>query len=46
MEVIGPAYGARASRRAPPDLVAQLDAEFAAREAERGVEPELEDAEP
>jgi hypothetical protein len=40
MEHIGPAYGA-ALRSAVPDLVAQLDAALAAREADRVPEPEL-----
>jgi hypothetical protein len=40
METIGPAYGA-ALQGAVPDLVAQLDAETAARDADRGPEPEL-----
>ncbi len=40
MEHIGPAYGA-ALRSAVPSLVAQLDAALAAREADRGPEPEL-----
>jgi uncharacterized protein YndB with AHSA1/START domain len=40
MEHIGPAYGA-ALRSAVPALVAQLEAELAAREADRGPEPEL-----
>jgi uncharacterized protein YndB with AHSA1/START domain len=40
MEVIGPAYG-QALQSGIPSLVAQLDAELAAREAGRGPEPEL-----
>jgi hypothetical protein len=40
MEHIGPAYGA-ALESAIPALVALLDAELAAREADRGPEPEL-----
>jgi hypothetical protein len=40
MEVIAPAYGA-ALESGVPSLVAQLDAELAAREADRGPEPEL-----
>ena len=40
MKVIGPAYGA-ALESGLPSLVAQLDAELAAREADRGPEPEL-----
>ena len=40
MEHIGPAYGA-ALESGIPTLVAQLDAELAAREADRGPEPEL-----
>jgi uncharacterized protein YndB with AHSA1/START domain len=40
MEEIGPAYEG-ALRSALPELVAQLEAEFAAREAGRGPEPEL-----
>jgi uncharacterized protein YndB with AHSA1/START domain len=40
MEHIGPAYGA-ALRSTIPSLIAQLDAELAAREAGRGPEPEL-----
>jgi len=40
MEHIGPAYGA-ALRSGIPSLVAQLDAELAAREVDRGPEPEL-----
>jgi len=40
MEHIGPAYGA-ALRSGVPTLLAQLDAELAAREADRGPEPEL-----
>jgi hypothetical protein len=38
MEVIGPAYG-EALRGAFPDLVSQLEAEFATRKADRGPEP-------
>jgi hypothetical protein len=40
MKVIGPAYG-QALEANCPSLVAQLDAEFAARDADRGLEPEL-----
>lgn len=40
MEHIGPAYGA-ALESGIPNLIAQLDAELAAREAGRGPEPEL-----
>jgi uncharacterized protein YndB with AHSA1/START domain len=40
MEHIGPAYGA-ALRSGIPGLIAQLDAALAAREADRGPEPEL-----
>lgn len=40
MEVIGPAYG-QALEANCPNLVAQLDAALAAREAERAPEPEL-----
>jgi hypothetical protein len=40
METIGPAY-AQALRSGIPSLVAQLDAELAARDADRGLEPEL-----
>jgi uncharacterized protein YndB with AHSA1/START domain len=40
MTEIGPAYG-QALESGLPSLVAQLDAEFAAREAEHGPEPEL-----
>jgi uncharacterized protein DUF2652/polyketide cyclase/dehydrase/lipid transport protein len=40
MEVIGPAY-AQALQSQGPGLVAQLDAELAARNADRGAEPEL-----
>jgi uncharacterized protein YndB with AHSA1/START domain len=40
MQVIGPAYAQALEARAP-DLVAQLDAELAAREADRAPEPEL-----
>ncbi len=40
MKTIGPAYGA-ALESGLPSLVAQLDAELAAREADRGGEPEL-----
>jgi hypothetical protein len=40
MKVIGPAY-AHALEAHAPGLVAQLDAELAAREADRGPEPEL-----
>jgi len=40
MEHIGPAYGA-ALRSGIPSLIAQLDAELAAREVDRGPEPEL-----
>jgi hypothetical protein len=40
MEVIAPAYGA-ALRSGIPSLVARLDAELAARDADRGPEPEL-----
>jgi hypothetical protein len=39
METIGPAYGA-ALRSVVPDLVAQLEAVAAAREVDRGPEPE------
>ena len=40
MEHIGPAYG-QALRSGIPTLVAQLDAELAARDVDRGPEPEL-----
>jgi hypothetical protein len=40
MKEIGPAYG-QALRSSLPSLVAQLDAELAARDADRGPEPEL-----
>ncbi len=40
MKAIGPAYGA-ALESGVPSLVAQLDAELAARDADRGAEPEL-----
>jgi hypothetical protein len=40
MKVIGPAYGA-ALQSGIPTLIAQLDAELAAREAGRAPEPEL-----
>jgi len=40
MEHIGPGYGA-ALQSSFPGLIAQLDAEFAARDADRGPEPEL-----
>ena len=40
MKVIGPAYGA-ALESGVPSLLAQLDAELAARDADRGPEPEL-----
>jgi hypothetical protein len=40
MEVIAPAYG-DALRSGIPDLIAQLDAELATREADRGPEPVL-----
>jgi hypothetical protein len=40
METIGPAYGA-ALRSGVPSLVAQLDARYAAREADRGPEPDV-----
>lgn len=40
MEHIGPAYG-QALESSFPSLIAQLDAELAAREADRGPEPEL-----
>jgi len=40
MKEIGPAYG-QALRSSLPNLVAQLDAELAARDADRGPEPEL-----
>jgi hypothetical protein len=40
MEHIGPAYGA-ALRSGVPALLAQLEAELAARQADRGPEPEL-----
>ena len=40
METIGPAYGA-ALQSGVPSLLTQLDAELAAREADRGAEPEL-----
>ena len=40
MEDIGPAYG-QALQSGIPSLIAQLDAELAARDADRGPEPEL-----
>ena len=40
MKVIGPAYG-EALRSGMPSLIEQLDAVLAAREADRGPEPEL-----
>ena len=40
MKTIGPAYGA-ALESGVPSLVAQLDAELSAREADRGAEPEM-----
>jgi len=40
MKVIGPAYG-QALEASCPSLVAQLDAELAARDLDRGVEPDL-----
>jgi hypothetical protein len=40
MEGIGPAYG-QALQASLPDLVAQLDAALAARDADHGPEPEL-----
>ena len=40
MEHIGPAYG-EALRSGIPSLLAQLDAALAARDADRGPEPEL-----
>lgn len=40
LEHIGPAYG-EALQSSIPSLIAQLDAELAAREADRGTEPEL-----
>jgi class 3 adenylate cyclase len=40
MKVIAPAYG-QALRSGIPSLIAQLDAELAARDADRGPEPEL-----
>jgi len=40
MEHIGPAYGEALQSRFP-SLIAQLEAEFAARDADRGPEPEL-----
>ncbi len=40
LEHIGPAYG-EALRSSIPSLIAQLDAELAARETDRGPEPEL-----
>jgi uncharacterized protein YndB with AHSA1/START domain/class 3 adenylate cyclase len=45
MKEIGPAYGA-ALESGVPSLVAQLDAELAAREADRGAEPELRTPKP
>ena len=45
METIGPAYGA-ALQSGVPSLIAQLDAELAAREADRGPEPELREPRP
>jgi uncharacterized protein YndB with AHSA1/START domain len=45
MEVIGPAYG-QGLRASLPSLIAQLDAELAVRDAERGPEPELTKARP
>ncbi|MDH3249480.1 MAG: DUF2652 domain-containing protein [Acidimicrobiia bacterium] len=40
MEVIGPAYGA-ALAAAIPDLIAQMEEEFAAADSDRGPEPEI-----
>jgi hypothetical protein len=40
MQEIGPAYG-HALRSGIPSLIAQLDAALAARDADRGPEPEL-----
>lgn len=40
MEVIGPAYGA-ALAAAIPDLIAQMEGEFAAADSDRGPEPEI-----
>jgi hypothetical protein len=40
MKEIGPAYG-QALRASIPSLIAQLDAELAVRDADRGPEPEL-----
>ena len=45
MEGIGPAYG-QALQGSLPSLVAQLDAAFAARDADRGPEPELVEPRP
>jgi hypothetical protein len=45
MEEIGPAYE-QALRSGIPSLIAQLDAKFAAREADRGPEPELSEPRP
>ena len=45
MEHIGPAYG-EALQASVPDLLAQLDAELAARDANRGPEPDLPEARP
>jgi uncharacterized protein YndB with AHSA1/START domain len=45
MEHIGPAYG-QALQSSFPSLLAQLDAELAARDADRGPEPELAGARP
>jgi hypothetical protein len=45
MEHIGPAYG-EALRSGVPTLIAELDAELAKREADRGPEPELVAARP
>ena len=45
MDVIAPAYG-NALRSSIPSLIAQLDAALAARNADRGPEPELPAAKP
>jgi hypothetical protein len=45
MEVIAPAYG-QALQSGVPSLIAQLDAELAARDADRGPEPELNSPRP
>jgi hypothetical protein len=45
MDVIAPAYG-QALQSGLPSLIAQLDAEFSARDADTGPEPDLKTPRP